>query len=687
MKNQILEISKLAFGAPDFSKIKICDYKDAFNISIKNAKQEIKEITENNENSSFENTIEALENSGNDFERVAGIFYNLNEADTSEEMQQIAEDINPLVTEYTTGILLNDKLFEKIKKVYTKENKDEENRSSKLNIEQKRLLYETYKDFVRNGALLSQNDKIKYSQLVQEVSLLSLKFSRNVLSATNDYFLEVNNKEDIQDFPNFLIDMAKEEAIKREKKGWVFTLDAPCYGPFLKYCKKRELRQKIWEAYNSRCINGRFDNTKIIQQIVNIRIQIANILGYKTYADYALENRMAKNTSTVNKFLEDLLDKTLPHAKKDIEDIKLYAKSLGFEKDFMPWDFSFYSEKYRKAEFDLDDEETKPYFEISKVQKAIFDLAGRLYGLQFIENVTLPKYNPDVKIFEVYDNNQNQDSNKRFMALLYMDYYPRKSKRGGAWMTNFREESINNQKDERPFISVVTNFTKPNGDTPSLLTFRELTTILHEFGHALHGILAEGHYSSLTGTNVARDFVELPSQFMENWAYEKEFINTFAIHYKTGETIPESLMNKIIAAKNFNAGYAFVRQLIFGISDMAWHTLTEPFNENIVEFEHKCISKCKILPLLDGMAFSPSFGHIFSNGYSAGYYSYKWAEVLEADAFSKFKEDGLFNKNTSTSFRKNILSRGNIEDAEVLYRNFRGRNPQPEALLKQQGLI
>lgn len=685
MKNQILEDSKLAFGAPDFSKIKISDYKDAFNISISNAKKEIKAITDNKEKPSFENTIEALEKSGTDFEKVAGIFYNLNEADTSEEMQQIAEDINPLVTEYTTGILLNDKLFKRIKEVYSTERKNEENKCSILNIEQKRLLSETYKDFARNGALLAENDKAKYSEFVQKASLLSLKFSRNVLSATNDYYLEINNIEDIQGLPDFLLNMAKEEAIKKGKEGWVFTLDAPCYGPFLKYCQNRELRQRIWEAYNSRCINGKFDNTKIIKQIVNIRIQIANILGYRTYAEYALENRMAKKTSTVNKFLEDLLDKTLPHAKKDIEDVKLYAKSLGFKEDFMPWDLSFYSEKYRKAEFDLDDEETKPYFEINKVEKAIFDLAGKLYGLQFIENLTLPKYNPDIKIFEVYDTNQGSD--KRFMSLLYMDYYPRKSKRGGAWMTNFREESIQNEKEERPFISVVTNFTKPNGDTPSLLTFREFTTLLHEFGHALHGILAEGHYSSLTGTNVARDFVELPSQFMENWAYEKEFMNTFAIHYKTGETIPDSLMDKIIAAKNFNAGYAFVRQLIFGISDMAWHTLTEPFNGDVVEFEHKCISRCKVLPLLDGMAFSPSFGHIFSNGYSAGYYSYKWAEVLEADAFAKFKEDGLFNKNTSTSFRKNILSRGNIEDAEILYRNFRGRDPQAEALLKQQGLI
>lgn len=673
-ENPLLAPSTNPYGAPAFDKFNNSDYVPAFKEAIASAKQEIDAITGNAEEPTFENTIEALEHSGRDLNKISGIFFNLLEACTNDEMQAAAEEVSPLVTEYSMYVTLNEGLFERVKCVW-------ENRENLgLDQEQARLLEETYKSFSRNGANLSPEDKALYSSYSEELSLATLKFGQNVLAATNAYTLNLTDESALEGLPDYVREMAASEAKNRGEEGWTFTLNQPSYSPFLKYSSRRDLREEIWRAYNSKGIGGENDNTELIKKIVDLRIKTAQILGYKTYAEYALENKMAKTPATVNGFLAELTAKSLPYAKRDVAEIQEYAASQGFEGELMPWDFSYWSEKYQNEKFSLNEELLKPYFQLENVQAAVFDLAGRLYGLQFKENTTLPVYHPDVKTFEV------TDANGRFMALLYVDYFPRESKRGGAWMTSFREECIIDGQEQRPFVSLVLNFTKPTDSAPSLLTHYEVTTLFHEFGHSLHGMLAEGKYGSLTGTNVARDFVELPSQIMENWAYEPEFLKTFAKHYQTGEIIPQELIDKIVAAKNYLAGYSQIRQLQFGLVDMAWHNCTEVPAEDVVTFEHNVLAPTVVVPAVDGITFGPSFNHIFSGGYSAGYYSYKWAEVLEADAFARFKEEGIFNTEVSASFRDNILSRGGIEDADVLYRNFRGRDPEPDALLKKLGM-
>lgn len=673
-ENPLLQRSTHPYQAPAFDKIEIKHYKPAFIAAIEEAKAEIRLIADNTEEPTFANTIEALNTSGRTLNTVAGIFFNLNQANTNEEMQQIAEEVAPMMTEYSMSIILNPVLFQKVKRVYEKKD------SLGLNQEQAKLLEESYKSFTRNGANLPDDKKEEYARLQEELSVATLTFGRNVLNATNAYLLEITDEADLEGLPDYVREMAAADAQAKGKEGWLFTLDHPSYGPFLKYSTRRELREQLWRAINSKCIGGEFDNTANIRKIVDLRIRVAQLLGYETYADYALEERMAKNPATVNSFLADLMQKSLPFAKRDVAEIQAYATTNGFEGELMPWDFSYWSEKFQEERYSLNEELLKPYFELSSVQAAIFDLAGRLYGLKFEENPQLPVYHPDVKVFEV------RDENGRFMSLLYIDYFPRESKRGGAWMTSFREQGFYDGVEERPHVSLVTNFTKPTSTTPSLITFYEFTTILHEFGHALHGMLAEGTYSTLTGTNVARDFVELPSQIMENWAYEPEYLNSFAKHYQTGEVIPQDLIDKIIAARNFLAGYAGVRQLNYGITDMAWHNVKSVPEASVVEYEQEILSNSAIMPVIEGMVFSPSFSHIFSGGYAAGYYSYKWAEVLEADAFSLFKERGIFNREVAAEFRDKILSRGGIEDADVLFRNFRGRDPQPEALLEKLGM-
>jgi len=673
-ENPLLQRSTHPYQAPAFDKIEIKHYKPAFIAAIEEAKAEIRLIADNTKEPTFANTIEALNTSGRTLNTVAGIFFNLNQANTNEEMQQIAEEVAPMMTEYSMSIILNPVLFQKVKRVYEKKD------SLGLNQEQAKLLEESYKSFTRNGANLPDDKKEEYARLQEELSVATLTFGRNVLNATNAYLLEITDEADLEGLPDYVREMAAADAQAKGKEGWLFTLDHPSYGPFLKYSTRRELREQLWRAINSKCIGGEFDNTTNIRKIVDLRIRVAQLLGYDTYADYALEERMAKNPATVNSFLADLMQKSLPFAKRDVAEIHAYATANGFEGELMPWDFSYWSEKFQEERYSLNEELLKPYFELSSVQAAIFDLAGRLYGLKFEENPQLPVYHPDVKVFEV------RDENGRFMSLLYIDYFPRESKRGGAWMTSFREQGFYDGVEERPHVSLVTNFTKPTSTTPSLITFYEFTTILHEFGHALHGMLAEGTYSTLTGTNVARDFVELPSQIMENWAYEPEYLNSFAKHYQTGEVIPQDLIDKIIAARNFLAGYAGVRQLNYGITDMAWHNVTSVPEASVVEYEQEILSNSAIMPVIEGMVFSPSFSHIFSGGYAAGYYSYKWAEVLEADAYSLFKERGIFNREVAAEFRDKILSRGGIEDADVLFRNFRGRDPQPEALLEKLGM-
>ncbi len=675
MENPLLKESSAPFGAPEFDKIKNEHYLPAFEAGIAEAKAEIDAIVANQEEPTFENTIEAMEVSGQTLNNVAGIFFNLMEANTNDEMQQIAEQVSPMLTEYSMYVSLNADLFQKVKAVYEK--KDELG----LAPDQMKLLEDNYKGFVRGGANLSDEDKELYSKWSEELSLITLQFSKNVLAATNAYVLNITDSTQLGGLPEFVKTMAAETAAEKGLEGWAFTLDAPSYGPFLKYSTERDLRKQIWTAYNTRAIGGENDNTEIVKKIVDLRIKIANILGYETYADYALEERMAKNKLTVNEFIKNLLEPSMEFAKKDVADVYAFAKKNGFEdSQLQSWDFSYWSEKYQQAEYSLSAEELKPYFQLESCIDAVLGLATRLYGITFTELDNVPVYHPDVKVYEV------NDADGRHLALFYADFFPRASKRGGAWMTEFRGQSIRNGVEYRPFISTVMNFTKPTADAPALITHDELTTFLHEFGHALHGIFAEGRYGSLTGTNVSRDFVELPSQIMENWAFEPEYLNSFAKHYQTGEPIPADLIEKVVAAKNYLAGYGQVRQLHFGYLDMAWHSLTELPAESTVDFEQKVLAPYAVMPAVDGVAFSTSFSHIFSGGYSAGYYSYKWAEVLEADAFSLFKEKGIFNTEVSNSFRKNILSMGGTEDEAVIYRNFRGHDPEPQALMEKLGL-
>ena len=675
MKNPLLTESTAPFGAPQFDKIENEHYLPAFEAGIAEAKAEIDAIIANDEEPTFENTIEAMEYAGATLNNAAMIFYALMEANTNDTMQQVAEQLSPMLTEYEMYVSLNADLFARVKAVYEKRNE------LGLDKDQMTLLENNYKSFVRGGANLSDEDKALYSKWSEELSLATLQFSKNVLAATNAYVLNITNEADLAGLPEFVRTMAAETAAEKGLEGWAFTLDAPSYSPFLKYSENRELRKQIWTAYNTRAIGGEFDNTEIVKKIVDLRIKIANILGYETYADYALEERMAKSKTNVNEFIMNLLEPSLEYAKKDIADVFAYAKKNGFEgKRLESWDFSYWSEKYQQAEYSLSAEELKPYFQIESCIDAVFGLASRLYGISFTELDNVPVYHEEVKVYEV------KDADGSHLALFYADFFPRASKRGGAWMTSFRDQSIKDGVEKRPFITIVCNFTKPTADAPALITHDELTTFLHEFGHALHGIFAEGRYPSLTGTSVSRDFVELPSQIMENWAFEPEYLNSFAKHYQTGEPIPAELIEKIVAAKNYLAGYAQVRQLHYGLLDMSWHTLTELPAESTVDFEAKALAPYAVMPAVEGAAFSGSFSHIFSGGYSAGYYSYKWAEVLEADAFSLFKEKGIFNTEVAASFRKNILSKGGSEDEAVIYRNFRGHDPQPEALMEKLGL-
>lgn len=668
--NPLLIKSNNPFGTPAFDKIKTEHYKPAIIEGIKEGEKEIAAIANNNDQPTFKNTIVALSYAGKTLNKVGGIFFNMLEANTNSTMQQIAEEISPMTTQFSLSILFNEKLFQRIKTIYDKRS------TLNLNQEDAKLLKETYKSFADNGANLSKEDKVKFAKVQEELNLATLKFGNNVLSATNAFSMNITDSVDLSGLPKYAIDAAALEAKQRNVNGWVFTLQYPSYLPFMQYSTKRELREKMWRGYNTKCIGGEFDNTELIKKIVGLRIEEANLLGYKRYSDYALIERMAKTPETVNDFLKNLLDKSTSYAKRDLKAVQEYANQNGFEGILMPWDFSFYSEKLKKERYTLDDEILKPYFKLENVQKAVFALADSLYGLKFIENKNIPIYQKDVKVYDV------RNSEGRHMAILYMDFFPRESKRGGAWMTSFREQGFNEQgKEERPFIQLVTNFTKPTENEPSLLTFDEVTTLLHEFGHTLHGILAEGKYSSITGTNVARDFVELPSQIMENWATEAEYLNSFAKNYKTGEVIPKTLVDKIVEAKSYLLGYYNVRQIAFGMDDMAWHNSVSIPTQNVIEFEKEATNECQLLPTVEGIAFSPAFTHIFAGGYASGYYSYLWASVLEADAFQLFKERGIFNKEVAESFRKNILSKGSIEDADVLYRNFRGRDPKPDALI------
>lgn len=687
--NPLLTDSTLPYGAPQFDKIKTEHYLPAFEQAITEAKAEIDAIVNNPDAPTFENTIAALDEAGGRLNDAAGIFYNLMEADTNDQMQDIAEKVSPMMTEYSMYVSLNEPLFARVKAVYGS--------AEGLEPDQARLLEKTWKSFVRSGANLGAEDKETYSKLSEQLSLLTLQYGKNVLAATNAFTLNLTEEADLEGLPDFVREAAVETAKSKEMEGWAFDLSAPSYGAFMKYSTHRDLRQKMWMAYNTRATEGENSNIELCRQIAESRLKIANILGYETYADYALEERMAKNPQTVNEFIQKLLEPSLPAAKAEVKELYEYARANGFEdSEIQPWDFGFWSEKLKDARYSINDEQLKPYFRLESCIDAAFGLAGKLYGLTFEERKDIPVYHPDVKVYDV------KDADGVHKALFYADFFPRASKRGGAWMTEFRGQSIVNGVEKRPFISLVTNFTKPTAGKPALLTHDELTTLLHEFGHSLHGILAEGRYSSLTGTNVSRDFVELPSQIMENWAFEPEFLDTFARHFETGEALPDTLINKIVEAKNYNAAYAQVRQLQFGILDMAWHTLKGGSESGhfdrlsdlktmqelgTIAFEKAALKSSNVIPSIPQACISTSFSHIFSGGYSAGYYSYKWSEVLEADAFSLFKEKGIFSTEVSHSFRDNILSKGCSEDEDVLYRRFRGHDPEPEALLEKLGIV
>lgn len=687
--NPLLTDSTLPYGAPQFDKIKTEHYLPAFEQAITEAKAEIDAIVNDPDAPTFENTIAALDEAGGRLNDAAGIFYNLMEADTNDQMQGIAEKVSPMMTEYSMYVSLNEPLFARVKAVHES--------AEGLEPDQARLLEKTWKSFVRSGANLGAEDKGTYSKLSEQLSLLTLQYGKNVLAATNAFTLNLTEEADLEGLPDFVREAAVETAKSKEMEGWAFDLSAPSYGAFMKYSTRRDLRQKMWMAYNTRATEGENSNIELCRQIAESRLKIANILGYETYADYALEERMAKNPQTVNEFIQKLLEPSLPAAKAEVKELYEYARANGFEdSEIQPWDFGFWSEKLKDARYSINDEQLKPYFRLESCIDAAFGLAGKLYGLTFEERKDIPVYHPDVKVYDV------KDADGVHKALFYADFFPRASKRGGAWMTEFRGQSIVNGVEKRPFISLVTNFTKPTAGKPALLTHDELTTLLHEFGHSLHGILAEGRYSSLTGTNVSRDFVELPSQIMENWAFEPEFLDTFARHFETGEALPDTLINKIVEAKNYNAAYAQVRQLQFGILDMAWHTLKGGSESGhfdrlsdlktmqelgTIAFEKAALKSSNVIPSIPEACISTSFSHIFSGGYSAGYYSYKWSEVLEADAFSLFKEKGIFSTEVSHSFRDNILSKGCSEDEDVLYRRFRGHDPEPEALLEKLGIV
>ena len=655
-------------ATPPFDKISISDYEPAFETAIAVNRAEIDAIVNNPAKPSFRNTIVALEKQGELLDRISAVFFNLMECHTSPEMQDIAMRIQPKLTELSNDVSLNPELFKRVKEVY-------ENPGLFLSKEDKKLLENCYKGFVRSGANLSDEDKELYRQYSSELSQLTLQFGQNSLAANNAYSLNITSAKKVAELPDFVKEGLAMEAKARGQKGWTVTLKAPSYGPFVTYSSQRDLKEKLYRARNTCGVGGKFDNTENIRKITDLRLKIANLLGYECYADYVLDNRMAEKTETVNSFLAELLDATKAYGDKDYQTINEYAQSLGFKGDIQSWDWSYYSEKYKNEKYAVSDEAVKPYLELENVKQAVFMLANKLYGLEFKPAEGVAKYHEDVTVYEV------SEANGEHLAILYLDFFPRDSKRAGAWMTEFRGA----EGKVRPLVSLVMNFTKPTESTPSLLTFDEFTTFLHEFGHACHGMLAKGKYASLNGTSVFRDFVELPSQILENWAYEKEYLDLWAKHYQTGETMPAELIEKLIAAKNFLAAYMNVRQVSFGMTDMAWHTLKTPYEGDIVEFEKAAMAPSQILPVVEGTALSPTFGHLFSGGYAAGYYGYKWAEVLAADGYSLFTENGIFDKATASKFRA-LLQAGGTEHPMDLYVKFRGHKPQTKALIDQMGL-
>ena len=639
--------------------------------------REIADIIANPDEPTFENTIEALELSGERLDRVTTVFGNLLSAETNDDMQAIAERIMPKLSEHSNNITLNEKLFARIKHVYQHTDKDS------LSTEQQMLLQNTYDGFIRSGANLTDEQKERFRQISAEMSVLTLNFSQNNLKETNAYELQLDESQ-LGGLPESTLEAYAQTAREKGKEGHIVTLHAPSFVPFMKYSTERGLRQQLYMAYNTQCMkDNEHNNEEIVKKLVNLRLERAQLLGFQTAADFVLTRRMAENSANVYRLLDQLLEAYTPTALREVEEVKALARETeGEDFELMPWDWAFYSEKLKQKKFDLDEEALRPYFELNNVIQGVFGLATRLYGIAFAENKNVSTYHEDVKAYDVTD----QDGT--FLAVLYADFHPRAGKRSGAWMTSYKEQWKDAQgNNSRPHISVVMNFTKPTADKPALLSFGEVNTFLHEFGHALHGILADTRYRSLSGTNVYWDFVELPSQIMENFAIEKDFLNTFAKHYQTGETIPEDLVQRIVDAANFNVAYACLRQLSFGYLDMAWYTRTTPFEGDVRTYEKQAWAKTQVLPSVEETCMTVQFSHIMSGGYSAGYYSYKWAEVLDADAFALFQEKGIFNPEVANSFRTHVLSKGGTEHPMTLYKRFRGQEPSIGALLKRNGII
>lgn len=671
-------------GVPPFDKIRFEHYEEAFMEGMRRDKELNEKVISNPDTPTFENTIICT---GYDEEyyglldRVSTVFFNMLSAETNDDMDALAQKLQPLLVQHQNDIVLNPKLFERIKYVY--ENHRE------LDAEEQMLLNKTYDGMVRSGALLSEEDKEKLRKLTEEGSILALQFSQNALNDKKEFILHITEEKDVQGIPEIHLAHAKEEATERGLGGWVFTLDAPSYGPFLQFCENSELRKQMFMAYNTICTHdNERNNIEICKRLINIRREHANLMGYDCYADFIMKHRMAENTDNVYKLLNQLIDAYRPTALQERDELKAYyCKCIGKEDEtdnvtLMPWDSGYYSHKLQLEKYNVDSEMVRPYFELSNVIKGVFGLATRMYGITFRENAEIPVYHPDVKAYEVFDNNG------AYLAVLYADFYPRKGKQSGAWMTEFQEQWVNSKGvNVRPHASLVMNFTKPTADKPALLTLGEVETFLHEFGHSLHGMFANTRFSSLSGTNVWWDFVELPSQFMENFSLEKEFLSTFAYHYQTGELIPDDLIKRLLDSRNYHCAGACLRQVSFGLLDMAYYTLNTPFEEDLMAFEKKAWEKAIIGKQLPETCMTVQFSHIMAGGYAAGYYSYKWAEVLDADAFAVFKREGVFNKATAQRFRDCVLSKGGTEHPMTLYKRFRGGEPTIDALLERNGIV
>lgn len=678
-KNPFLESYGTPHDTVPFDRIRIEDFEEAFIEGIRRDNEQIEKTINNPEKPTFDNTIinndEDREGYYDLLSRVSTVFFNLLSAETNDEMDALAQKIQPMLTQHANDVRLNPQLFKRVKAVYQ--------HHRRLTPEEKRLLDDCYDGFARSGALLDDNGKEQLRKLTEEASMLSLQFSQNLLKENKAFKLHITDKEKLAGLPDTAVEAAAAEAKEEGKDGWIFTLDYPSYSPFMTYADDRELRKQMYMAKNTECTHDNTENNlEICKRLINLRREIAQLLGFRSYADYVLKHRMASNRKNVYKLLDDLIDAYKPTAEREVKALNAFAKKQnGIRFKSEPWDFSYYSHKLQLKKYNIDSEMLRPYFEISNVIKGVFGLATRLYGITFKENKDIPVYHPDVKAYEVFDEDGS------YLAVLYADFFPRKGKQGGAWMTQYQGQWIDRKGvNVRPHVSIVMNLTKPTPEKPALLTLGEVETFLHEFGHSLHGMFANTRFESLSGTNVWWDFVELPSQFMENYAVEKEFLNTFAFHYQTGEPMPNELIDRIVKSRNFMAAYACLRQVSFGLLDMAYYTRKEPFDEDIIPFEKKAWEKAMVTPQLPNTCMTVQFSHIMAGGYAAGYYSYKWAEVLDADAFSVFKKEGIFNRDTAKRFRNEILSKGGTEHPMTLYKRFRGGEPTINALLKRNGI-